>query len=145
MQEKVISCGIIIRNEIAEVLLCHVTGQSNFDFPKGVLDRNESRIDCACRELFEETGLIIDKNKLVNLGEFDYLTTKTLHLFLIDVKKASIDMSKMNCTSFFIDNHGNEKPEVDYYEWVKCDSVRYYVNQKLQATIDNNALLKFIR
>lgn len=54
----VISCGtLIIYNN--KVLLCHPTGNvdGNYSPPKGIVNDNESYIDCAIRETFEETGI----------------------------------------------------------------------------------------
>ena len=147
MQEKVISCGVIIKNELDEVLMCHVTGNDYFDFPKGVKEENETRIDCAIRETFEETGLDVDWKKLVNLGEFEYLVTKTLHLFQLDVRKDSIDFDKLKCNSYFIDSYSKEERlEVDYYQWIKAKEVFNNVNTRLKTTIyNNNYQLGFLR
>lgn len=38
------------------------------EFPSGTVEKNEKPITAACRELREETGLIVDENDLINLG-----------------------------------------------------------------------------
>jgi len=42
-----------------------------YDLPKGTEDLNESSIDCALRETFEETGISIKQNELI-AGPMDY-------------------------------------------------------------------------
>ena len=144
VEEKVISCGIIIRNEFNEILMCHVTNGSNFDFPKGILESNESRIECAIRETFEETGLRINKNYLFDLGEFEYITTKSISLFLLDVKNKDIDLNSLKCTSYFVDIDKQSKPEVDNYRWIEHKDVINKVNNSMKNTIINNKKLMFL-
>lgn len=39
-------------------------GQNTWTMPGGKLDFGERLIDCACRETLEETGIVVDKQKL---------------------------------------------------------------------------------
>lgn len=60
------ACGIIVLYE-NKVLLCHPTNsrwEGTYGVPKGRIEEGEETIDCAVREFFEETGIIIDKDKL---------------------------------------------------------------------------------
>ena len=63
-----ISAGIIIRYKDS-VLLCHPTNaprKDSFSFPKGLVEDGEDLIDAAIRECFEETGIKVSKDRIVN-------------------------------------------------------------------------------
>lgn len=55
------SCGIVLFNSDEVLLIQHPTGSNNipghWDFPKGHIEKNETEIETASRELFEETGI----------------------------------------------------------------------------------------
>ena len=76
------TCGTIILNEFEEIFSGHSTGNSFYDIPKGLMDLNESPIDCAIRECLEETAIQLEKTKMIDLGEFPYNSSKNIHLFL---------------------------------------------------------------
>ena len=58
---------VILFNKDHEVLLEERADDGYFDFPGGGLDENESPLDGAKRELFEETGLIANKLELFKI------------------------------------------------------------------------------
>jgi putative (di)nucleoside polyphosphate hydrolase len=118
------SCGIIILNEQNEIFMGHVTGQKYHDIPKGMLEENETPITCALRETEEETGLVLQSDKLVDLGLLDYNREKKLHLFLYTTYKANIDLDKCVCNSYF--EHFYTKkltPEVDSFHWINVEHI----------------------
>ena len=59
------SCGVVLFNEQKVLLLQYATGQKegewdlqgHWDFPKGHVDKGETEIETATRELEEETGI----------------------------------------------------------------------------------------
>lgn len=119
---KTTSCGLIIANKDS-FLGCHPYGSNKFfDLPKGKMDLYETPLEACTREVFEETGLIIDPAQLIELGYFKYNKTKDLYLFWLPVSTLP-DISKLKCTSTFIDNGGYEKPEIDYYKIIKFEDV----------------------
>lgn len=122
-----LSCGVIIINEHNEILLCHVTGQRFYDIPKGKIDDGETPTECAIRECFEETGIVFSKDNLKDLHLHDYNSSKNLHLFRTDVKKESLILNDLKCSTFFTDKKsGKRRPEVDGYEWKKLTDVGLY-------------------
>lgn len=131
------SCGIIILNEFNEILLCHVTGQPQYDIPKGLLDDGEHPIECAIRETLEETGLHIPHHILHDLGEHDYIPhAKRLHAFTCTVLKEHIELDKLECTSYFKDYYTHEdRPEVDDYEWFNIDNLSPFVTKNMYNTL----------
>jgi len=54
--------GCILINNFGEVLLVRGRLSKKWSFPKGHCKRQETDFDCAKRELFEETGLIVETN-----------------------------------------------------------------------------------
>ena len=52
--------GCILINNFGEVLLVKGRLSKKWSFPKGHCKRQETDFECAKRELFEETGLVVD-------------------------------------------------------------------------------------
>lgn len=117
-----ISCGVIIINENNEIFLAHSTGNKFYDIPKGLMDEGETPIESAIRECKEETSIILDKSRLIDLGEHKYNREKNLHLFIYPVMKSDINLDILVCNSFFTCPYTKkEKPEADGFEWFSQD------------------------
>lgn len=113
-----ISCGTLIVNSRRQLLLCHVTGTEKWDIPKGMQDPGESTLDAAVRELYEESGLIFDRELFQEIGCFDYRRDKRLHLYKIEISGGLDNLDHLHCTSYF--PHavtGKATPEVDGFCW----------------------------
>lgn len=131
-----ISAGAIILNEFNEIFLCKVTGQPQYDIPKGLIDDGEQPIDSAVRETMEETSIVLDKASLKDLGVFDYIKNKKLHLFFINVKKNDIDLTSLKCESFFENRYTKKMtPEVEGYVWVPINQIDKYVTTNMNNTL----------
>src|SRR5690606_26492784 len=87
VSRPVVSCGILIVDHDDELLLCHATGTSRWDIPKGRREPGESEQDAAIRETFEETGLRFEPQALLELGRFRYRPGKDLHLFATRIER----------------------------------------------------------
>jgi putative (di)nucleoside polyphosphate hydrolase len=113
----VTSCGVVLLNDRQEVFVCHATGTSRWDLPKGISDPGETPIEAAVREAWEETGLRLDADALHDLGVFDYLPGKRLHLFALRVGADAFDITACRCISTF-PHHATGRPtlEVDGYD-----------------------------
>jgi len=115
---RVVSGGVLLLNARDEVFACHATGSSRWDLPKGVVDPGETARAAAVREAWEESGLRLPADRLVDLGDFDYLPAKRLHLFALRVADAAIDLSRCRCRSFFPHHRtGVPTPEADAWGW----------------------------
>ena len=113
---KRLSCGVVILNPDRELLLCHVTGQSHWDLPKGGIDPGETPLQAALRETREEAGLQLDAQALLDLGRLPYTNKKNLHLFALCMPR--IDTRLLHCESHYLDHHsGRSLPEMDGYGW----------------------------
>lgn len=119
---KKLSCGIIITDG-KNILGGHPSNRNHdlYDIPKGRQEQGETFVETAIRETMEETGLKINKYKLIDLGNFEYITTKDLHLFKLEVKQMP-DISKLKCNSYFEIN-GKKVPEFDKYKIIPIDNL----------------------
>jgi len=118
MGAPAISCGVVLANLRGDLFVCHATGTSRWDLPKGLADPGEDPRDAAVREAWEEAGLRLPSQALVDLGEFAYLPGKRLHLFALRVADDAIDISRCRCRSFFAHHRtGLATPEADGWAW----------------------------
>jgi 8-oxo-dGTP pyrophosphatase MutT (NUDIX family) len=136
-----LSCGIVIVNERAELLLCHVTGQDHWDLPKGGLHVDESPLQAALRETREETGLVLDADALLELGRLDYRPKKDLHLFATLLPR--LDVAQLHCDSHFSQlGTGRRLPEMDGYGWFSFERAPAQVTSKMAAVLTQRMDLK---
>ena len=133
---KVVSCGVMILNARREVFVCHTTGTSRWDLPKGVQDPGESAIQTALREVWEETSLALEPQSLDDLGLYDYLPAKRLHLFALRVAVDAFDISACRChTSFPHRASGLPTLEVDAYAWKPLDRVDVWCGKNMTRVL----------
>jgi 8-oxo-dGTP pyrophosphatase MutT (NUDIX family) len=119
-----VSCGTLVLDGSGRLLLCHVTGTARWDIPKGMQDPGEEPLEAAMREMREETGLVFDAERFVDLGRFDYRRDKRLHLYKIEVGDELPDLGHLVCTSYF-PHHvtGRPTPEMDGFRWAARDEI----------------------
>lgn len=99
-----------------ELLLCHATGTSFWDIPKGSAQPGETELATALRETAEETGLMFNAFDLIELGRYRYRPVKDLHLFATLIGR--IDLSGCSCSTHFRDHANRLRPEMDAFAWV---------------------------
>lgn len=122
---KEVSCGVIVTNG-HQLLAIKPYGKKNaLDLPKGHREDGEAAIAAAVRELKEETGLEVERQKLFSLGSFTYTSYKDLELFLYLVKKLP-PPAALKCTSYFENPQGKKVPEAVGFELVQFDDPRFY-------------------
>lgn len=120
---KFVTCGAFVIDNENRLLIAHPTGlpQDRWSIPKGLSDFEDVTFyNTACRELTEETGIIIDKfsYEMYELGCIEYLNKpKALvgFAFFLD----SVVTQQIVCTSTFLHKRYNvHLPEVDDFQWV---------------------------
>lgn len=129
---KLMTCAVVIINNNGDILGCHVTGKPKgigFDFPKGCSDLGESDLQTALRELYEETGIIMSNEELIDCGIHNHNKKKNIHIFLCKTDTMPM-IEKLKCSSYFNFN-GKQFPEIDYYEIIP-KSKRHKFNKVLQ-------------
>jgi 8-oxo-dGTP pyrophosphatase MutT (NUDIX family) len=137
---KRLSCGVVILNDQAELLLCHVTGQAHWDLPKGGLNDGETPLQAALRETREETGLLLDPEALLDLGQMPYRSRKDLHLFATRLPR--LDTNALWCESAFSDLiSGQRRPEMDAFGWFAFDAVNGRCTRRMAAVLQQRLSL----
>ncbi len=129
---KKITAAVVMIDSNGSILACHGTGKPKdygFDFPKGEVDEGETDIDAAIRELREETGYVLSKDYLVDIGVYPHNKKKDIHLFLCKMEELP-NPADLKCDSFF-ELNGRQIPEVDFYEIISREN-RNKFNMVLQ-------------
>lgn len=127
-----ISAGMIITNK-QNILIGHVTGNNYYDIPKGLIEDNEAPIDACIRETFEETNILVSEKDLIDLGEYEYIKDKRLHLFLNTVDKFP-DLKHLKCVSTF-ERNGMNYPEVDFYKIIDINEIDKYLTKNMVRVV----------
>lgn len=122
---KTSGCGFILEDPRG-ILLCHATNCGNrWDIPKGNAEHNEDHFECALRELYEETGLILSKEDLdqvQDLEQHPYQKHRDLHLYYLKFK-TNIDVRALKCTSIVTNTKKPPFPEMDAFAVFPLKSV----------------------
>ena len=132
------SAGIVITD--GDVVLGCKSYQ--WDLPKGEIEEGEEPIDAAIRETKEETGLVVKKEKLTELGYYDYTKYKNLWLFLY-VPEILPNTDNMKCTTYFTDKKGNKTLEVTDYKYIPLTVVEGFFYRsicKVLRKIENGSV-----
>lgn len=121
---KRITCAVIIADSNNAILSGHATGKKYgnecYDLLKGCCDKGEEDIDCAIRELFEESGFSLQTKKdcIIDLGIYKYNREKDIHVFLYRVNRFP-NLKKLKCTSYFETPDGKTLPEMNGYRVIR--------------------------
>jgi putative (di)nucleoside polyphosphate hydrolase len=135
---RVVSCGAVLVDRRGQLFVCHATGSPRWDLPKGLADVAEPARDAAVREAWEESGLRLDPRTLHDLGEFDYLSGKRLHLFALRVADNAFDIRGCSCRSFF-EHHrtGRRTPETDAWAWKPRLTAREWCGKNMTRVLSS--------
>lgn len=132
------TCGLIIvdwdKNILAGLPYGGIFKHNGLSFPKGIAEENESYVDAAIRETYEETGLEIfdeERKKINPIDPVKYKKDKMLHLHLLYLNW-SLEHYNFRCTSY-IDNDPN-KPEIIEFYLLPFKKIIHLLNPK-QANI----------
>lgn len=130
---KTTSCGILVCNPRDELLLCHATGTSYWDIPKGGAEAGESVLQTALREAEEECGLVFAPKDLLELGHFSYRPGKDLHLYAVLIER--VDTAGCQCHTRFRDRFGRLRFEMDAFAWVPFSQLTQRCAKRMAALL----------
>jgi mRNA-decapping enzyme subunit 2 len=111
---KIPVCGSILIDPTFNYCLmleCHIGEKKHVAFPKGKINKNETTVECAIRETFEETGYDISKSIDETLFIEDFVKGKCVRLYLI----FNVNMN----TSFY----PQQKGEINGYKWYPISKI----------------------
>ena len=124
------AAGGLVKNKAGEVLLIFRRGK--WDLPKGKLDDNETLLECAIREVKEETGLtLLQAGKEIDITyhtyvEFGKHILKESHWYMMYSKSMEILIPQV-------------EEDITEIRWVKKDELTNYLDNTFPIII---ALLK---
>lgn len=134
IQPRKISAGAILTDGIA-FLVCHATGQTIWDLPKGGIDPGETPLEACIREVKEETNYDVPEDAVItDLGQYPYLPAKDCHLFIIRVKKLP-PLGLLKCTSMVVLEDRPPFPEADKFAYVLPETADQYVSKNMYRTL----------
>ena len=114
----IVSCGVVLLDRRRAIFTGRASGTQRWDLPKGVCEPGEDPRDAAVREAWEESGLRVQPDTLLDLGEFSYLAGKRLHLFAARVADDAFDPRDCRCRSYYPHHRtGRPTPEADAFAW----------------------------
>ncbi len=105
MFKQIISCmGVVIYTDKTIYVAVLKDKDNNWVLPKGHLKKNETYIEAAIREVFEETNIKLNKENLIcKIGEFNYFSELEnsdknikVYLFKTDKMQKIIPLEKEN-------------------------------------------------
>ncbi len=148
------SAGLLMyrrRDAGLEILLAHPGGPfwahrdaGAWSIPKGELEAGEERLDAACREFEEETG-VVPEGPFLELPSVEQKNRKRVHAWAFE---GDCDPAEIRSNTFTIEfPHGSGKiaefPEIDRAEFFAPGEARRRINPAQAALID--ALEKKLR
>jgi|694.fasta_scaffold21262_10 8-oxo-dGTP pyrophosphatase MutT (NUDIX family) len=119
------SAGIILKYKDS-ILLCHPTNASwkeTYSFPKGLIEDGEDLIDAAIRECFEETGIKVTREQIVNKYLVPYKKGrnyfKKVYLYQVNVDS----LEDIGLTNGVVDKSKLQLDEVDWVGFISKEDV----------------------
>ncbi len=111
------TCGIFIFDKTGNILICRprgIKGKSDWSIPKGKREKDETPINAAIRECFEETGLDLKnfKKNMIEIGTMQYKSKKKRLIAFVVILNIMINPNDLFCKIKDDEKH----PEITGYE-----------------------------
>lgn len=142
---KVIASGIFLVRKDRKLLICHPTNHDKdfFSIPKGKVEKDETFLQGAIRETFEETNIQLEDSNnfyIFPLKSVNYKhNKKVIHPYLFIEKsesKINWDEVEIKCNSNVPLDRGGF-PEMDGFRWVDLEESRNFLHETQVACIDS--------
>ena len=121
------SCGTVLYrklNGITEYLLLFQNGSKTWSFPKGHMERGETEIDTAIREVYEETGI-----RLNNISDFRAET----HFNIGEKVEKCVILFAAEATT---EPKITDQNEIKEMRWVTADDARNLLSQSYKDILN---------
>jgi 8-oxo-dGTP pyrophosphatase MutT (NUDIX family) len=144
------TCGLFIISA-NKLLAVHATGasQTYWSIPKGLVDNaDDSHLETAIRECYEETGLDIDMEYgwFIDMGITKYLKrNKLLHGYFF-ISRKDLTTEVLHCQSMVTPKYGKSFPEVNDYKWIEPteDGIKILHETQQRLFVANKHLLNIL-
>lgn len=126
-----------------KILLGHPTNQkwsNTFSPPKGTVDNNETYLDAAIRETYEEVGITITNEQISNINspiEFVYtnkrgIVFKKCYIFIVRVNS----LSEIGISTEILDSKQLQLSEIDWAGFLTRDEAINKIFFRFQPLLD---------
>jgi ADP-ribose pyrophosphatase YjhB (NUDIX family) len=120
--------ALLYDKNLNSVLLVQSAGNF-FGLPKGSKEENETDVEAAIREVFEETGIKLDKEQL---GENYYKPYKNQTYFFIEIEQSEVEVQE---------SEGNDANGIT---WIKLECLKKEINNgKITLNKSSNLVLDY--
>lgn len=139
---KVVASGLFIVRKDNKLLIAHPTNHKSdfWSIPKGKVEDNETFLEAALRETYEETNLDLSLTKCFEIHTLPSVNyghkKKIIYPFLfLEKKDFDWDSIELKCNSNVPVERGGF-PEMDGFKWVSLDDARNLLHETQVACID---------
>lgn len=130
----IVGVGAIVVNE-GQLLVVRDRFSTGYKLPGGHIDKNESIKDALRREVYEETGISVEFESIVNIGHFRNGQFGESNLYIVCTAKALSKDISINDSSEIV-----EARWIDPTEFLSSDDVNNYNKSVVKAAINNKDL-----
>ena len=134
IKNYIVGVGAIVLNE-GQLLVIKNRFSTDYKLPGGHIDRNESIVNAVKREVYEETGINIDFESIVNIGHFRNGQFGESNLYIVCTAKALSNDIKINDSTEIA-----EAIWMDPEHFLRSDDVNNYYKRVVEAAINNKEL-----
>ena len=111
------SCGFLVYREEPKLSFLLMQHSTRWDLPKGHVDPGETEMECALRELYEETGIKQSRIEIDENFRFDHLYTVTLSKFDYEPRQKQLSIFLAKLKEPFIKIKPTEHEGFHWFDW----------------------------
>ena len=135
------AAGLFLVNKEGKLLIAHPTNHDEdvWSIPKGKIDGDETPLEAAIRETFEETNIQVSEllNDFLYLGKRVYRhKKKDIRMYgLLEPENVDWSSMEIKCNSNVEEWRGGF-PEMDDYRWVTFEEARLLIHDTQASVLD---------
>tara|TARA_R110000782_G_scaffold144871_4_gene237727 strand:- start:1388 stop:1855 length:468 start_codon:yes stop_codon:yes gene_type:complete len=139
---KILAAGIFLVDASNRILICHPTNHpvDVWSIPKGKVEKDETELDAALRETYEETNIdltLVDKVIELDIQIYSHKKKALKPYVVFEIKNPSIDFKSfdLKCNSNVPKERGGF-PEMDGYLFCTLQKARKLLHPTQVACLD---------